>query len=230
MAASSIWDARMRASRSAVSASRSQPRSSRRCCGRTASKRQRSRRARKRPASRIWRPIWLPPATPRLPLLPFAPRWRTCCRTHFAAFAWRKPPAHGEREGGPATAAGALAPPKWRQTSLRRAPRLKKIWRRSGKSARHREVGAHDDFFALGGHSLRAMQLVTRIRRASAWSSPVRPCSSRRRWRSWPRRSRRCAATRRAEPAPGTPRYGPPGGTARCRSLSPRNGSGSSTS
>ena len=35
-------------------------------------------------------------------------------------------------------------------------------------------VGVHDDFFALGGHSLKAIQLVSRIRRELAVELPLR--------------------------------------------------------
>src|SRR5262249_45023505 len=35
-------------------------------------------------------------------------------------------------------------------------------------------IGAQDDFFALGGHSLRAMQIVARVRRCFGVELPVR--------------------------------------------------------
>src|SRR5690606_22100208 len=38
----------------------------------------------------------------------------------------------------------------------------------------HPRVGRHDDFFALGGHSLRAIQVVSRVRETLGLELPVR--------------------------------------------------------
>ena len=77
--------------------------------------------------------------------------------------------------------------------------------RRSGADQRHRgvavpgvggraggpRIGIHDDFFEHGGHSLLAMQVVSRVRDAFRWSCPSARYSSGPR-----RRDRRAAATR----------------------------------
>ncbi len=53
-------------------------------------------------------------------------------------------------------------------------------------------VGLDDDFFELGGNSLLATQVVSRLGVALDAQVPVRACSNPVRWRPW-----RCASSRR---------------------------------
>jgi acyl carrier protein len=72
---------------------------------------------------------------------------------------------------------GALPAPDDSVESLYVAPRdpveeeLAELWRQVLKVER---VGVHDDFFALGGHSLMATQLISRIRAAFGIEVPLR--------------------------------------------------------
>ena len=79
------------------------------------------------------------------------------------------------------TALAALAetdlPPGERAEDVFVAPRgphealVAEVWR---EVLGHEAVSVHDDFFALGGHSLKATQVVSRLRRASGAELPVR--------------------------------------------------------
>jgi len=50
--------------------------------------------------------------------------------------------------------------------------RLAALW---GEILGRERIGAHDDFFALGGHSLHAVQVLARTRRAFGVDLAVRP-------------------------------------------------------
>jgi amino acid adenylation domain-containing protein/non-ribosomal peptide synthase protein (TIGR01720 family) len=66
--------------------------------------------------------------------------------------------------------AGSLAPaPEPPRTAVEQT--LAAVWQ---EVLGRRQVGVHDDFFALGGHSLRAIQVVSRLRRALAVELPLR--------------------------------------------------------
>ena len=88
-------------------------------------------------------------------------------------------------------------------------------------------IGAHDDFFERGGHSLMAMQLLARVRRPSTSRRRSRTSSTSRPSHGWRASSSRpwpTATAPRPRRSAGRPRR------PRCRPRSPSSGSGSSTS
>ena len=143
----------------------------------------------------------------------------------------RRAAAHPQRQGRPqrpARARAADAPDG--AASRRRATPVEEllagIWAEV-LGARARSA-SHDDFFELGGHSLLATQVVSRLRAApSASSCRCARCSRRRPWPAWPRAIE--AARRPARAAPAPPLVPGAARRRRCRSPSPRSGSGSST-
>jgi hypothetical protein len=66
---------------------------------------------------------------------------------------------------------GAAAAARWREPETAAEKLLAEVW---SEVLRHERVGAGDDFFAMGGHSLLAAQVVARLAREIGLELPLR--------------------------------------------------------